>query len=176
MKDRLWRKDREGNTEGDIVKGRLKDRLRVKDWKRKIAEMYRIIFWPFSPIVAQTKKRVTNDPMDQLTDRPTDLRTYPPVVQYKHRYVPNLNKDGTGHWSQNHLPAVTLYRLVYCALYRLSRFQTSSNMGRVIVPWHKISSRLSAHITACIAPCIAFCIASCVASCLALYHFFYCLL
>ena len=44
VKERLWKKD----CKRKIVKGRLKDRLRAKGWKRKPAEIWKVIFDHFS--------------------------------------------------------------------------------------------------------------------------------
>ena len=88
VKERLWKKHCERKTmKREFLKGRLKDRFRVKDWKRKPAEMWKVILDHFPPFLPSQNKRVkdgwtngrTNDQQtDQRTDRPSyrDARTH----------------------------------------------------------------------------------------------------
>ena len=74
--------------ERKIVKERLNDRMRVKGWKRKPAEILDH-FGPLSPILdhfgpflRSKKKRVADGPTDGLTNGPTDGRTHPLIESW----------------------------------------------------------------------------------------------
>ena len=72
VKESSWKK----NCERTIMKGILKNRLRLDDWKRKIAGLQRVIFHYFLPFFLRLKKTSywpTNGSMDGLTARHTLL-------------------------------------------------------------------------------------------------------
>ena len=77
VKERLWNKDCEGkivtlrlwkkdwfwkkDCERKIVKGRLKDRLRAKSWKKKPVEVWEVLFNHFLPFLLSKKNGLRTD-------------------------------------------------------------------------------------------------------------------